>query len=130
MIRRMARPFRGTVTLDDGTVWKERDYLAVAGGTIDQIGLNFRPFYRHAERSGGFHLLGIYATPFQFVVDLPRIQRAQPMRPGKTLEATPLRASIESSDGTMRYMIDGDLHERRGQLRISVGPRVKIVLVP
>jgi hypothetical protein len=34
MIRRMAAPFRGTVEIDDGTVWDERDYLAVAGGTI------------------------------------------------------------------------------------------------
>ena len=40
MIRRMAAPFRGTVELDDGTIWDERDYLSVAGGTIDQIGLN------------------------------------------------------------------------------------------
>src|SRR5262249_9407238 len=27
MIRRMARPFRGSVELDDGTSWEERDYL-------------------------------------------------------------------------------------------------------
>jgi diacylglycerol kinase (ATP) len=129
-IRRMARPFRGAVTLDDGTEWPERDYLSIAGGTIDQIGLNFRPFYRYAERPGAFHLLGIYATPFQFVVDLPRIQRAQPMRPGKTLEATPRRASVRSADGVMRYMIDGDLHEKRGEVTVTVGPRVKILVVP
>ncbi len=50
MIKRMARPFRGSVTLDGGGAWPERDYLAVAAGTIDHIGLNFRPFYRYAER--------------------------------------------------------------------------------
>ena len=129
-IRRMARPFRGTVTLDDGTTWEERDYLSVAGGTIDQIGLNFRPFYRYAERTDAFHLLGIYASPFQFVCDLPRIQRGLPMRPGRTFEATPRRAVIRSADGVMRYMIDGDLHERRGELEVSLGPRVKILVVP
>src|SRR5580692_193015 len=64
-IRRMAKPFRGRVTLDDGTTWKTRDYLSIAGGTIDQIGLNFRPFYRYAERPSTFHLLGIYASPMQ-----------------------------------------------------------------
>src|SRR5262249_49137674 len=41
MIQRMAKPFRGRVELPDGTAWAERDYLAVAAGTIDQIGLNF-----------------------------------------------------------------------------------------
>jgi diacylglycerol kinase (ATP) len=130
MIRRMAKPFRGSVVLGDGTTWPERDYLSVAGGTIDQIGLGFRPFHRANEQDTAFHLLGIYASPFQFVCDLPRIQRAEPMRPGKTYEATPQSATIRSADGTMRYMIDGDLHETVGALQVSTGPKVKIVVVP
>lgn len=129
-IRRMAQPFRGSVLVEQGTRWSERDYLSIAGGTIDQIGLNFRPFYRYAERSNAFHLLGIYASPFQFVCDLPRIQRAQPMRANRTFEAVTAHALIESADGVMRYMIDGDLHETRGALEVSIGPRVKIVVVP
>jgi diacylglycerol kinase (ATP) len=130
MIRRMAAPFRGTVLLDDGTKWEERDYLSVAAGTIDQIGLSFRPFYRWNERPDTFHLLGIFASPFQFVCDLPRIRDARPMRPGRTFEATPTRAIIRGADSRMRYMIDGDLHETTGEIELSIGPRVKIVLVP
>ncbi len=128
MIRRMARPFRGKVWFEDGTEWKERDFLAVAGGTIDQIGLGFRPFYRYGERPEIFHVLGITASPMGFVRELPRIHRALPMRPGKTLEATSARAVIESADGVMRYMIDGDLHETRGEVEVTIGPRVKIVV--
>ena len=128
MVRRMAAPFRGSVELDDGTFWEERDYLAVAGGTIDQMGLNFRPFYRFDERPNTFHLLGIHAPPMRFIRELPRIQRAEPMRPGNTFEATPGRAIIRSSDGIMRYMIDGDLHQTTGPLEVSIGPRVKIVV--
>jgi hypothetical protein len=124
----MAAPFRGTVELEDGGVWSERDYLAVAGGTIDQIGLNFRPFWRYDERPNAFHLLGIHTTPFGFVRDLPRIWRAEPMRAGKTHEATPRWARISSHDGVMRYTIDGDLHETLGPVEIAIGPRVKIVV--
>jgi diacylglycerol kinase family enzyme len=130
MIRRMASPFRGSVTLDDGTRWEERDYLSVAAGTIDQIGLSFRPFYRYAERPNTFHLLGILASPFQFVLDLPRIRDGRPMRPGRTLEATPSRATLRSAGPVTRYTIDGDLHETPGEIDISIGPKVKIVLVP
>jgi diacylglycerol kinase (ATP) len=130
MIRRMAAPFRGSVSLDDGTTWEERDYLSVAAGTIDQIGLAFRPFYRWAERPDAFHLLGIFASPFQFVCDLPRIRDARPMRPGRTYEATPSHATIRAAERTVRYMIDGDLHETEGEIELSIGPRVKIVLVP
>lgn len=128
MVRRMAAPFRGSVSFDDGTSWAERDYLAVAGGTIAQMGLNFRPFYRFNERPNAFHLLGIDPSPMAFVRQLPRIWRAEPMAPGRTLEAVVDRATIRSADGRMRYMIDGDLHEKSGELEVSIGPKVKIVV--
>jgi diacylglycerol kinase family enzyme len=129
MIRRMAAPFRGSVEVDDGTVWPTDDYLAVTGGSIDQIGLGFRPFHRFGERAGGFHLLGIKARPVAFVRELPRIFRGEPMRPGRALEATPTRAVLRSEDGIMRYMVDGDLHERPGELEVATGPKVKIVVL-
>ena len=129
VVSRIAAPFRGWVELDDGTSWEERDYFAVAGGTIDQIGLNFKPFYRWAEQPGTFHLLGIHTSAMGFVADLPRIWRAQPMREGKTYEATPAHARLHSHDGTMRYMIDGDLHESKGPLDVTIGPRVKILAI-
>ncbi|MBX3188716.1 MAG: sphingosine kinase [Labilithrix sp.] len=128
MIRRMAEPFRGSVELDDGTVWDERDYLAIAGGTIDQIGLNFRPFYRYGERAGAFHVLGIHTSPFGFVKQLPRIWRAAPMRPGHTYEAITTSVVVRSPKSPIRYMIDGDLHQCEGPLHVSIGPRVRIVV--
>ena len=129
MIRRMARPFRGTVTLDDGTRWGERDYLAIAAGTIAHIGLNFRPFHRYDEQPGRFHVLGIHASPVGFVKELPRIHRAEPMRAGKAYDAVSSRMVVRSRDEVVRYMIDGDLHEGRGELQVSVGPRVRLVVV-
>jgi diacylglycerol kinase family enzyme len=127
MIKRMAAPFNGSVEIADGTIWPERDYLAIAGGTIDQIGLNFRPFYRYDEAPSTFHILGIHTSPMGFVSQLPRIWRAQPMRPGHTYEAVTDHAIIRSSK-PIRYMIDGDLHETSGELVISCGPKVRIVL--
>jgi diacylglycerol kinase (ATP) len=128
-IRRMARPFHGSVQLDDGSTWAERDYLAVAAGTIAHIGLNFKPFRRYAERPDAFHVLGIYASPLSFVRELPRIHRGDPMRRGKTFEALAGRMTVRSSDGTVRYMIDGDLHEHSGALTVEIGPLVRLVVV-
>ncbi|HTB77475.1 MAG TPA: diacylglycerol kinase family protein [Polyangiaceae bacterium] len=135
MIRRMAKPFRGSVTLDDGsdngsgnrTVWEERDYLAVAAGTIEHIGLNFKPFYRYDHRPEAFQVLGIHASPVGFVKELPRIHKSLPMRPEKTYDALASRMVVRSADGGVRYMIDGDLHEARGALAVSIGPRVRLV---
>jgi diacylglycerol kinase family enzyme len=128
MIRRMAAPFRGSVETDDGTVWPERDYLAVAGGTVDQIGLNFRPFHRYAEQPESFHVLGIHTSPLGFVRQLPRIWRAAPMHPSCSYDAVVKRIVIRSPRTPLRYMIDGDLHACGGPLHVTIGPRVRIVI--
>jgi diacylglycerol kinase family enzyme len=131
MIQRMARPFRGSATLIEHgrtIAWEEHDYLAIAAGTIDHIGLNFRPFHRYGEHPGTFHALGIHASPLQFVRELPRIWRAEAMRPGRAEGATASQMVVRSADGTVRYMIDGDLHEKRGEIKVTVGPRVKIIV--
>lgn len=128
MIRRMAAPFRGSVELDDGTVWEERDYLAIASGTIDQIGLAFRPFHRYAERPSSFHVLGIHASPTAFVRQLPRILRSVPMEPSCAYDATTSGIVVRSPTGPISYMIDGDLHACGGALRVTIGPHVRFVV--
>jgi diacylglycerol kinase family enzyme len=127
-IRRMAQPFRGSVTLDDGTEWEERDYLAVAAGTIEHIGLNFKPFYRYDQRPSAFQVLGIHASPVAFVQELPRIHQSLPMRSDKTYDALASHMVVRSGVGPMRYMIDGDLHESTGSaVAVSIGPRVRLL---
>ncbi|MBI2897682.1 MAG: sphingosine kinase, partial [Deltaproteobacteria bacterium] len=51
--RRLTARCKAKVTCD-GQVWPTDDYLAIAAGTIDQIGLGFRPFPRAGERAGRF----------------------------------------------------------------------------
>lgn len=128
VIRRAGAPFRGTVELDDGTTWPLADYTALAAGTIDQIGLGFRPFHRYAERENAFHILGIYAEPARLTMQLPKIFRAEAMDPGHARDAVTSRAVIRSAELPLRYMIDGDLHEIHGDLVVSVGPKVRIVV--
>jgi diacylglycerol kinase family enzyme len=128
MIRRMAQPFRGSVTLGDGTEWEERDYLAVAAGTIEHIGLNFKPFYRYDQKPSTFQVLGIHASPVAFVQELPRIHKSLPMRSDKTYDALASQMVVRSAEGRMRYMIDGDLHESSGAaVCVSIGPRVQLL---
>jgi len=64
-----------------------------------------------------------------FVQELPRIHRAEPMRAGKTYEAVVDHAVVRGVDEVVGYMIDGDLHEARGALKIGIGPRVKLIIV-
>lgn len=129
MIRRMAAPFRGSVELGDGTRWEERDYLSIAAGTIEQIGLGFKPFYRAQEQPSQMHVLGIHTTPLGFVSQLPKVRRGKPMAPGHTYETLASRMRVQPVAPSLDYMVDGDLYACEGPLDVSIGARVRIVLV-
>jgi diacylglycerol kinase (ATP) len=125
----VAERWRGRVTLDGGSVtFPERDYLSIGAGTVDQIGLGFRPFYRCDHAPGRFHILGIHTSAFGFVQKLPDIWRARPMGPGHTYDHLAEHAVLEAQCGVVRYTVDGDLHAHQGPLEIRTGPRVRIIV--
>lgn len=127
LVRRIAAPCRASVEFDDGTAWPLQDYLTIAAGTVDQIGLGFRPFLRCDERPESFHLLGIYAPVATFARELPRIRLARPMRPGHALDRVTDRATLRFEGGVARYMLDGELFETTGDLTMTAGPTITIV---
>ncbi|APR86774.1 DAG-kinase catalytic domain protein [Minicystis rosea] len=124
----VAERWEGRVTLDDGDVFPDRDYLAIGAGTVDQIGLGFRPFYRSDHAPGTFHILGIHTTALGFVRKLPDVWHARSMGPDHTYDRITPRAVIEARGGVVRYVCDGDVHEHAGPLTIETGPRVRILV--
>ncbi|MEZ4409639.1 MAG: hypothetical protein R3A52_24675 [Polyangiales bacterium] len=129
MIARMAQPIRASVDFGEGLRWSTRDWLTVAGGTIDQIGLGFRPFHRANERSDVFHLLGIHCSPFGFAVDLPRVWRAAGLREGKSLDHLTARATVTADAPSLPYMLDGDLLDGPPSLTLSAGPALRLAVL-
>lgn len=123
--RAMTAPVDVRVSVD-GVAWPSTRYLTVAAGTVEEIGLGFRPFYRASEAHGRLHLLGVYASPARFASELPRIHRALPMRDGAAHEALVDSATLTFDDGVARYMFDGDLVDAPGPLTLRAGPRVRI----
>ena len=124
----VAQRWQGRVTLDDGDVFPDRDYLAVGAGTVDQIGLGFRPFYRSSAQPGYFQILGIHTSALNFVRKLPDVWRARPMGDAHTYDRHARRAVIEERGGVVRYMCDGDVHDHPGPLTLETGPRVRILV--
>lgn len=128
MMGRVAPRWHGRVRFSDGSQFPERDYLGIAAGTVDQVGLGFRPFYRNHEKPGTFHMLGIHTTPKGFVKSLPSIWKAKPMGEEHTYERLVKEAIVEECGGIVHYMLDGDLHTHPGPLTLRMGPTVKIIV--
>ncbi len=129
----VAQRWEGRVTVEGpaGTqLFPDRDYLAIGAGTIDQIGLGFRPFYRCSDEPGTFQILGIHTSALGFVSKLPDVWNARPMGPEHTYDAAAHRAVIEARGGVVRYCCDGDVHDHPGPLVVETGPRVRILVAP
>lgn len=129
MVRRMAEPFDGLVRVDGEPLAGPSRYLAVAAGTVDQIGLGFRPFHRMTARHDELQLLAIHTSPLGLVSQLPRVRMGVAMGRRHVTEAMTSRATLEARSGTVRYMLDGDLRSVDGPVTLGVGPEVRFLIV-
>jgi len=120
--------WEGRIELPGTRSFPDRDYLCIAAGTVDQIGLGFRPFYRADHVPGCFHILGIHTTPLGLVKKLADVWRAKPMGEDHTYECVTDHAILHERGGIVRYVLDGDIHAHHGPLELRVGPRVKLVV--
>lgn len=125
-IRRLMRP----IHLDwevDGRRSPRRDHLAIGAGTVDDVGFRFRPFFLAPTHPGRLHLLAIACTPLRFVWELPRIWTARPPTSPDIHSALPT-AFVLRADRPIAYMIDGDFHSGGAELKVEVGPEVRMVV--
>jgi diacylglycerol kinase family enzyme len=127
LARRIYRRFRAHVTVD-GDKWACEDFITVAAAVVEQIGLGFKPFYRCNEVPDAFALLGIHTNALGFVLELPNILRAQPMRRDKVIDAVAREVIFESLEKEpLEYIIDGDTYVGTEQLALKTGPTLRFV---
>jgi diacylglycerol kinase (ATP) len=126
LAKRITRPIRCRVTVD-GDAWPERSWLTVAAGTVDDIGVGFRPFFKSLEYPGYFHAIGLGSTAAQFLPQLPRVYRGQTMTHPDNTEQVGRELILEAQE-PIAYMLDGDFHRGGQRLVVRVGPRVEMVL--
>ena len=124
---RMTRPIEVGLTVDGEEV-APRSYMAVAAGTVADLGLGFRPFHLAPSLEDRFHLLSIHASAPQLVAELPRIRRGLPMSAGRSTDRGARVATVRVAGDTNSMMIDGDmLHVPRNEITLRVGPTVRVV---
>lgn len=126
LIRQLTRPAEVEVEVD-GQLWSVRSFLTVGAGTVDDIGLGFRPFFQSVRHPGRMHVLGLACSAVTLVKELPRIWMAHPTQSPDILNAFPERMLLRS-ERPQAYMVDGDFHTAGQTLEVSVGPRVRFVL--
>ncbi len=125
LARRLTAHVRCRVTLD-GELWDRPSWLAVAAGTVDDIGLRFRPFRRVPFHPDTLEVVGAACSLTALAGQLPRFRFALPPSHPDILDGLGRELVLEA-DEPQSYMVDGDFHRGGQRLVVRVGPRVEIV---
>jgi diacylglycerol kinase (ATP) len=126
LIQRLTRRAEVEVTAGD-EVWPWKDYLTVAAGTADNVGLGFKPFFQASRHPGHLHALGIACTAPQFILELPRVRLGRPLQSPDVGQAVVTRLLLRA-DRPIAYMVDGDFHVGGQSLEVTVGPRLRLLI--
>ncbi len=128
-LSRVAQPFVGSITVDENGVskhWGAKSYLAVAGGTVEQLGFGFRPFWRCNEQPNTFHILGVTTTPARLARYLGHIWLGRNLPESVAYQATASRVVLRS-DKPIAYMFDGELYEGGTELEVEVAEKINFL---
>lgn len=112
----------------DGEVVAQRQWLTVAGGTVSQAGLGFRPFYLSDTNPGYIHVVAIGCKPTTLASRLLRAYRGQPLSHPEIEEFLAKQVIIYGSE-RQTFNLDGELGTTGPTTVLRVGPPVRF-LVP
>lgn len=127
LIRRLTRPWEGTLTLD-GERWPHDRWVAVAIGTIEQMGLGFRVFHLLERSPDRLQVVGLAGSVTDLARELPSVYRGRGVhRPGDRTEVGS-ELVLEGTEA-QAIMIDGDFYiAHRGRVRYTLGPEVRFLM--
>lgn len=121
------KPVIGRVTVDEEEIPLER-FSAILAGSMEDIGVGFKPWNRAFDVPQSFHIHFADGSPFQILPDIPFIWFGRPMHPTNTQEYVAKHVTIEAEEG-FHYTLDGDMYFcEDGKMDISVGPRVQVIV--
>jgi len=127
--RRIVTPHAASVVCD-GVALPDRSYLALAAGTVSEVGLGFTPFPEADRHREAFQFLAVWGKPIDVVRDLPRVWLGRGLRPANGQGFVAREVVITPGEGdVVDYMVDGDLYASHGPLKLSVGPTVPILRI-
>lgn len=123
---RLTRPFAGSIEVD-GELVADGRWLVAAAGTIDDVGLGFRPFFGSRTHPGRLHALAIGCSAYALAFQLHHTWRARSMRHDDVHDRFGDELVIRS-ERAQPYSLDGDLGTSGPVTRVRVGRAVDFLV--
>ena len=125
LARSAFRPFVADIVCDGERV-PFRRFSVLLGMTIEDLPLGFRPAYLATRKRGFFHLLTGPIGAKRILRNLHRFRYGLPVRDENVYDNLAREVRIEF-DRPTHYMIDADILGPAESLRVTAGPRVRLV---
>ena len=120
--------FRSTrlkVTID-GKMIEEDEFMILLGCVIKEIGLGFKPTHRAYDQPGHFHFIASTMKPLEMITKLPSIWLGKDIVHPAFKHNGIAKEVIIEREGSLQWMIDGDLYVTDKPLHLSVGPTITV----
>ncbi|MBX2800585.1 MAG: hypothetical protein KTR31_23095 [Myxococcales bacterium] len=128
LVRDLMQPWSGRVILDDHAPWPHDAWVAVAIGTVEQMGLGFRVFHLLRQAPHRMQVVGISGGVAELAWSLPSLYRGHGPRGPSHLTSLADGLVLEGT-GPIPLMIDGDFYNASGgRVTYSLGPTVRLLL--
>lgn len=126
---KLFRPLDGEIFCD-GEKMPLRHMLVVLAGTVEEVGMGFRPLYLASEKKGHFHLIATDLEPkdMLFAIGVVSTGNGSLIRNPRYCNRLAQEILIRSPD-PFDYTMDGDLYTADRELHVSAGPEIKFVVV-
>lgn len=119
------QPFDADIDCD-GERLPFRRFTMLLGMTIESLPLGFRPGYLATRKHGHFHLLAGPIPATRIVRNLLRFRHGLPVRDPGLYDNLAREVRIEF-DRPTHYMVDADILGPVERIRLTAGPRVRLV---
>jgi diacylglycerol kinase family enzyme len=120
-------PFHCTVK-GDGQKAELDDVTVLLAGTVECIGMGFRPLSRAREQQGTFHLLVNGMHPLRLLRSLNAMRRGRTVHHARHIDLVVRTLDIVAPE-PFEYTMDGDMYHCDGSLRVEAGPAVPFVVI-
>lgn len=118
MYQRLKRQYRADVLIDGKPAGLD-SYSVVLAGTMENVGIQFRPLYRANEHPDKFHALISSNTPGDFITQVHRVYKGGKLK-GEHHIDTLAKELVIKADKPLGYQLDGELYKDT-EVKVTMG---------
>lgn len=107
--------------------WKFKNYAFLAAGTVETFNFGFKPLYRSRSKPHFFQAIGCSAAPRTILLGFPKILMGK-LPNTRDYEDSLIQEAHIKLEKPQSYMIDGDIQPATDDIKISIGPRLTLIV--